>query len=78
VNCIDRYIWSPSSQGRIKSFVSPRHFSSLGRLGNSKSIVVTTVYCRLSGLMEGGGDVRIIEKHGQSELYVLYIDLSLS
>jgi hypothetical protein len=40
-------------QGRIKGFVGPTHFSSLGPLGESKSIVGTTVYCRLSGLMEG-------------------------
>jgi hypothetical protein len=44
--------------------VGPRHFSSLGPFGDSKSIVLTRVYCRLSGIMEGGGDARIIEKHG--------------
>jgi hypothetical protein len=53
-----------AGQGRIKGFVGPRHFSSLSPLGDSKSIVGTTVYCRLSGLMEGGGDARIIEKNG--------------
>jgi hypothetical protein len=53
-----------SRQGRIKGFVGPKHFSLLGPLWDSKSIVATTVYCRLSGLMEGGGDARIIEKHG--------------
>jgi hypothetical protein len=40
-------------QGRIKGFVDPRHFSSLDPFGNSKSIVGTTVYSRLSGLREG-------------------------
>jgi hypothetical protein len=44
----------------MKGFVGPWHFSSLGPLGDSKSIVGTTVYCRLYGLMEGGGDARII------------------
>jgi hypothetical protein len=43
------------SQGRIKGFVGHRHFSSLGRFGDSRSIVGTTVYSRLSGLMEGEG-----------------------
>jgi hypothetical protein len=40
-------------QGRIKGFVGPTHFSSLGPFGDSTSIVGTTVYSRLSGLMEG-------------------------
>jgi hypothetical protein len=40
-------------QGRIKGFVETRHFSSLGPFGDSKSIVLTTVYSRLSELMEG-------------------------
>jgi hypothetical protein len=44
-----------SWQGRIKGFLGSRHFSSLGPLGDSKIIVGTTVYCRLSGLMEGKG-----------------------
>jgi hypothetical protein len=35
------------------AFVGPRHFSSLGPFGDSKSIVATAVYSRLSGLMEG-------------------------
>jgi hypothetical protein len=30
-------------KGRIKGFVGPRHFSSLGPFGDSKSIVGTTV-----------------------------------
>jgi hypothetical protein len=42
-------------QGRIKRFVGPRHFSSLGPFGDSTGIVETTVYSRLSGLMEGEG-----------------------
>jgi hypothetical protein len=37
------------SQGRIKGFVSPTHFSSLGPFGDSISIVGTMVYSRLSG-----------------------------
>jgi hypothetical protein len=41
--------------GRFKGFVGPRHFSSLGPFGDSTSIVGTTVYSRLSRLMEGGG-----------------------
>jgi hypothetical protein len=40
-------------QGPIKGFVGPRHFSSLGPFGDSKTIVGTTVYSLLSGLMEG-------------------------
>jgi hypothetical protein len=44
-----------STQGRIKGFVGPRHFSSLGCFGDSRSIFGTTVYSRLSGLMEGEG-----------------------
>jgi hypothetical protein len=40
-------------QGRIMRFVGLRHFSSLGPFGDSKSIVGTTVYSRLSGLIEG-------------------------
>jgi hypothetical protein len=40
-------------QGRIKGFVGPRHFSSLGPFGDSKTIVGTTLYSRLSGLMKG-------------------------
>jgi hypothetical protein len=51
-------------QGQIKEFLGPRHFLSLGPFGDSKSIFGTTVYSQLSGLMEGGGDARIIEKHG--------------
>jgi hypothetical protein len=42
-------------QGRIKGIVGPRHFPSLGQFGDSKSIVGTTVYSRLSGLMMGRG-----------------------
>jgi hypothetical protein len=42
-------------QGRIKSFLGPMHFSSLGPLGDSKRIVATKVYSRLSGLMEAEG-----------------------
>jgi hypothetical protein len=42
-------------QGRIKGFIGPRHFSSLGPFGDSKSIVGTTVYSQLSGLMKGEG-----------------------
>jgi hypothetical protein len=44
-----------SCQGRIKGFVGHRHFSSEGPFGNWKSIVATTVYSQLSGLMEGQG-----------------------
>jgi hypothetical protein len=42
-------------QGPIKGFVGPRLISSEGPFGNWKSIVATTVYSRLSGLMEGEG-----------------------
>jgi hypothetical protein len=42
-------------QGRIKGFVGPRHFSSLGTFGDSKSIAENRVQCRLSRLMEGDG-----------------------
>jgi hypothetical protein len=35
--------------------VGPRHFSLLGPFGDLKSIVGTTVYSRLSELMEGEG-----------------------
>jgi hypothetical protein len=42
-----------NSQGRIKGFVGPRHFLSLGPFGDSKSIVGTTVYSRLSEPMGG-------------------------
>jgi hypothetical protein len=58
----DQPVATVCTQGRIKGFVGPRHFSSPGSFGDSKSIVGTTVYCRLSGLMEG--DARIIDKHG--------------
>jgi hypothetical protein len=51
-------------QGRIKGFAGPWHFSSEGPFGNWKSIVATTVYSRLSGVMEDGVDVQIFEKHG--------------
>jgi hypothetical protein len=44
---------SGNYQGQIKGFVGPWHFSSLGPFGDSKSIDGTTVYSRLSGLMEG-------------------------
>jgi hypothetical protein len=44
---------SHDKQGRIKGFVGPRHFSSLGPLGYSRSIAGTTVYSGLSGLIEG-------------------------
>jgi hypothetical protein len=59
-------------QGRVKGFVGPRHFSSLGPFGDSRS-TVGTVYPRLSGLMEG--NARIIEKHGKSELYTPTVPL---
>jgi hypothetical protein len=39
-------------QGRVKGFLGIRHFSSLGPLGDSKSIVGTKVYSRLSRIME--------------------------
>jgi hypothetical protein len=42
-------------QVRIKAFIGPMHFSSLGPFGDSRSIVGTTVYSRLSGPMEGKG-----------------------
>jgi hypothetical protein len=42
-------------QGRIKVFVGPRHFSSLGPFGDSKNIVGNTVYSRLYELMEEEG-----------------------
>jgi hypothetical protein len=35
--------------------VGLRHFSSLDPFGESKSVVGTIVYSRLSGLMEGEG-----------------------
>jgi hypothetical protein len=41
--------------GRIKGFVGPRHFSSLGPFGDSTSIVGNRAYSRLSGSMEGEG-----------------------
>jgi hypothetical protein len=44
--------------------LGPRHVSSLGPFGDSKSTVGTTVYSRLSGLMRGLWDARKIEKHG--------------
>jgi hypothetical protein len=42
-------------QGRIKGFVGPKHFPLLGPFEDSKIIVGTIVYSRLSGLMEGEG-----------------------
>jgi hypothetical protein len=42
-------------ENRIKEFVGPRHFSLLGPFGDSKFIVGTSVYSRLSGLVEGVG-----------------------
>jgi hypothetical protein len=42
-----------TDQDRIKGFVGPRHFLSLGPFGDSKSIVGAKVYSRLSGLIEG-------------------------
>jgi hypothetical protein len=42
-------------QGRIKEFVGPRHFSSLGSFEDSKSTVGTIVYSRLYVLMKGDG-----------------------
>jgi hypothetical protein len=42
-------------QGQVKEFVGPRHVSSPGPFGGSKSTVGTTVYSRLSGLMKGYG-----------------------
>jgi hypothetical protein len=44
-----------STQGRIKGFVGPRHFSSLGPFGDTRNIFETTVYSLLSGLMEEVG-----------------------
>jgi len=41
----------PCLQGRIKGFVGPGHYLSLGPFGDSKSIG-TTAYSRLSVLME--------------------------
>jgi hypothetical protein len=51
------HIWGISQrvQARIKGFVGPRHFSFLGPFGDAKSIIGTTVYSLLSGLMEGEG-----------------------
>jgi hypothetical protein len=37
----------------IKGFVGHRHFTFLGPFGDSTSIVGTTKYSQLSGLMEG-------------------------
>jgi hypothetical protein len=45
------------SKGRA---VDPRNFSSLGPFGDSKSIVWSTMYSRLFGLIAGGGGTRII------------------
>jgi hypothetical protein len=42
-------------QGRIKGFLGPRHFSPLGPVGDSKSIVGTKAYSWLSMLMEVEG-----------------------
>jgi hypothetical protein len=42
-------------QGQINGFIGPRHFSSLGPFGYLRSIVGTTVYSRLSKLMEAEG-----------------------
>jgi hypothetical protein len=39
----------------FKGFVGPRHFLLLGPFGDLKSIVGTTMYSQLSGLMEGEG-----------------------
>jgi hypothetical protein len=39
-------------QGRINGFVDPRHLTSLGPFGDSRSIFGNTVYSRLSGPME--------------------------
>jgi hypothetical protein len=42
-------------QGWIKGFVGHTHFTSVGPFGDSTSIVETTEYSQLSGLMEGDG-----------------------
>jgi hypothetical protein len=58
IECEDGRRMEPAQdrvQGRIKGFIFPRHFSSLGPFGDSRSIVGTTEYSRLSGLMEGEG-----------------------
>jgi hypothetical protein len=57
-----RYIWlyqvPQQHHGRIKGFVGHRHFSSLGTSGYLTSSVGTSVYSRLSGLMEAEGMLR--------------------
>jgi hypothetical protein len=75
-----------SGQGQIKVFVGPRHFSSLGPFEDSRSIVGTTVYSRLSGLMEWEG-MRILTElifytptipvAGQTEKCALYTHFPL-
>jgi hypothetical protein len=50
-------------QGRIKGFLGPRYFSSLGPLGDSKIIVGT-----IPGLMEGG-----IQGNKDSANFIFYI-----
>jgi hypothetical protein len=52
------------SHGRIKGFVG------VGSFGDSKSIVGTTVYYRVSGLREGGA--RIIENTDIRTLYYIH------
>jgi hypothetical protein len=73
-------------QGRIKGFVDPRHFSSLGPFGDSRNIVGATVYSRLSGLMEGKGMHRnpnfifytpTVPLAGQTKKYALYTHFPL-
>jgi hypothetical protein len=48
-------VCSATYQDRITGFAGPRHFSSLGPFEASKIIVGTTVYSRLSGIMEERG-----------------------
>jgi hypothetical protein len=55
---LESEIWHGLSQGRIKGFVGPKHFSSLDPFGESRSIVGTIVYSRLSWLTEGEGKQR--------------------
>jgi hypothetical protein len=62
--------------GRIKGFVGPKHFTSLGPFGDWENYFWN--YGVLSIIRDngGGGNARITEKHELSELYILYADRS--
>jgi hypothetical protein len=54
----------------IKEFVGPRNFSSLDPFGESRSIVGTTVYSRLSGL--GGGGIHESLRNTDNPNFIFY------